>query len=782
MSRMSFAGAVPVPDQVSPRSGANARMLLDHAGWIVAAGLTGAAIGWMAWLSTPDMYRAKSLVQLQTRDAAGRMAQPQLDLGMLKSRAVVGPVVERLHLDIEIRPLRAPLLGSLVNHFAEPGKLRGPWPAELGYAWGGERVAVERLNVPARLLNVPLTLEVLPDNGFRLSGPEAQLEGRAGQVAEAGGISMLVGRIEARPGTRFLVTRRDLTLTVDGVARELRVDSESSDATTLRISWQNRDPATAAALVNGIADSYIKGQADQRQDDTAATLAFLSGELPRVKAELERAESALTRYRSRSGSLAPSQDVQSYLNGSMEYQRQIALLRLERTKLLQRFTTEANEVRTVDSQILQLTRERQEMDARMQNLSASERESVALTRDVKVAEDMYMTLRNKVEQLSLAQLDRTGQVRIVDNALTPTVPVGMGPWTPAAGGGVLGMLLAAGALTLRQRVRPTVATANDAEDKLGITMLGDIAFSREQAALERMVSAKALLGVAAGYAAPPSARLERPRPSSAVIDVAALEDDSAERMLRLGLHDQFLLARNAPHSLAVEGLRNVRAAVHFALRSAPDHVIAVTSPAPGAGKTFASVNLAVLFAEAGQRVLLIDADLRRGRVASWFDQPAESGLAELLTGRVPLSAAVRPTVVNGLSILPAGLPPPNPSELLMRPGMAEALRQCAARFDLVLIDTPPVLAVADASLVANLAGSTLVVLRADATLPGQVDETLKRLQRADARLLGGILNCVIAKRSNRAEFHSVNPYLGMPATAPISRRIGQALHREEKKE
>ncbi|AQV96196.1 tyrosine protein kinase [Cupriavidus necator] len=786
---MSFAGAIPVPDQVSPRSSANARVLLDHAGWIIAAGLAGAAIAGLASLSTPDLYRAKALVQVQNRDsgAGARQAAPQLDLGMLKSRAVVGPVVERLHLDIEVQPLRAPLLGSLANHFSEPGKLRGPWPAELGYAWGGERLAVERLHVPERLLNVPLTLEVLPDNAFRLlRGTDVLLEGREGQVAEAGeksgGISMLVARIEARPGTRFLVTRRDLTLTVDAVTRELRVDSESTDATTLRISWQNSDGATAAALVNGIADSYIKGQAGQRQDDAAATLAFLSGELPRVKAELERAEGALTRYRSRSGSLAPSQDVQSYLNGSMEYQRQIALLRLERTKLLQRFTTEANEVRTVDSQIQQLIRERQEMDARMQNLSATERESVALTRDVKVAEDMYMTLRNKVEQLSLAQLDRTGQIRIVDNALTPMVPVGMGPWPPAAGGGVLGMLLAMGVLTLGQRVRPTVATANDAEDKLGITMLGDIAFSREQAVLERMVSAKALLGVAAGYAAPPSARLERPLPSSAVIDVAALEDDSADRLLRLGLHDQFLLARNAPHSLAVEGLRSIRAAVHFALRDAPDRVIAVTSPAPGAGKTFASVNLAVLFAEAGQRVLLIDADLRRGRVANWFDLPAESGLAEVLTGLVPLPAAVRPTVVNGLSVLPAGRPPPNPSELLMRPGMAETLRLCATRFDLVLIDTPPVLAVADATLVANLAGSTLVVLRADATLPGQVDETLKRLQRADARMLGGILNCVIAKRSNRAEFNSVNPYLGMPVTVPPSRRIGQALRMEDNNE
>ena len=759
--------------------------MLDHAGWILGAGLAGAAVAWVCAVSQPAVYSATALVQVlqpregaaQARNAAANMQAPAvpLDTGMLRSRTVVAPVVERLHLDITAQPLRAPLIGGLVAHFARPGNIVSPWPEALGYAWGGERIAVDKLAVPERLLNQPLTLEVLPNNGYRLYDRDVQLlTGTVGARAEANGVALTVSEIEARPGTRFVLTRHDLVQTIDEVANALRIEMQPGDASTVSISWRTSDRTAAAALVNGITESFIDNQATQRRDDTAATLAFLGAEIPRVKAELERAESALTRYRSKAGSMTPTQDAQSYLSGSMDYQRQIALLKLERTKLLQRFTEEANEVKTVDNQIQQLVRERKDMDSRYQNLSATERESVGLTRDVKVAEDMYMTLRNKSEQLSLLQLDRTGQVRVLDSALVPVRPVGLGAWPATTVGALMGLCLAMACVTVRQRVKPTLDSANDAELRLGLPMLGDIVYSPEQMALEKLVDArtKSVHAQVTG--------LLTQQPGHALVSQDELAEnrdddlDGAERLLRLGLHDQFLLARNAPHSMAVEGLRSVRAALHFMLREAPQRVLAVTSPTAGAGKTFASVNLAVLFAEAGQRVLLIDADLRRGKVASWFDLPTDVGLADVLAGHVPLPEAVQRTVVNGLSVLPAGIPPANPSELLMHASFADCVRACGERFDLVLIDTPPVLAVADAALVANIVGGTLMVLRAGSTLPDQVDESLKRLARARANLSGGILNGVTPKRSNQAEFGTMNPYLGMPLTMPSVPRLERA--------
>jgi len=786
VSKMSFAGGVGTADAVMPAvgNGSARRAMLDHAGWILTAGLAGAVVAWLCAVSQPPVYSASALVQvLQPREPAGaaRNAVPgmsapavPLDAGMLRSRTVVAPVVERLHLDITAQPLRAPLIGGIVAFFATPGRVVAPWPASLGYAWSGEQITVDKLAVPDRLLNVPLTLEVLPDNGYRLYDRDTELlTGTVGQLADANGVTVRVTGLEARPGTRFVLTRRDLVQTVDDVSNSLRIDMQPGDASTVSISWRTSDRTAAAALVNGITESFIGSQASQRRDDTAMTLAFLTNEIPRVKAELERAEAALTRYRSKSGTMAPTQDAQSYLTGSIDYQRQIAQLKLERTKTLQRFTEEANEVKTIDNQIQQLTRERKDMESRYQNLSSTERESVGLTRDVKVAEDMYMTLRQKAEQLSLVQLDRSGLVRVLDSALVPMRPVGLGPWPATTAGALMGLCLAMACVTVRQRIRPTLDSANDAELRLGLPMLGDVVFSQEQMELERLVDARAH----AAYAHVQVAGLLAQQPGQALVPQDELAEhreddvDGAERLLRLGLHDQFLLARNAPHSMAVEGLRSVRAALHFMLRDSPQRVLAITSPTAGAGKTFASVNLAVLFAEAGQRVLLIDADLRRGKVASWFDLPTDVGLADLLAGHVALPEAVQRTVVNGLSVLPAGIPPANPSELLMHPAFAECVRACAERFDLVLIDTPPVLAVADATLVANIVGTTLMVLRAGSTLPDQVDESLKRLARAHANLSGGILNGVTPKRSNQAELGTMNPYLGMPIIAPSVKQI-----------
>jgi len=772
---MSSAGTMPAPEGGKTRRGSNhLRAWMDHAGWIVAAGAIGAMIAGTIAISRPNIYQANTLVQVYPKDngsSAAQRAEP-FDAGMLRSRSVVGPVVERLRLYITAEPLRAPLIGGVAAHLAEPGKLRGPWPERMGYAWGGEQIEIRTLDVPERLLNVPMTLEVLPGDAFRLTlDGELVTDGQIGTRINENGVSLLVTRIDARAGTRFTVTRHDTAETIDAVARELRIDSDSGTTSTVRIAWQSGDRTAVAALINGIADSYIAGQGESRRDEAAATLAFLSGELPRVKDELARAEAALTRYRARSGTIQPSQDAQSYLNSSMDYQKQIAQLKLDRTKLLQRFTEESNEVRTIDSQILQLTRERRELDAHMQNLSVSERESVALTRDVKVAEDMYMTLRNRLEQLSLAKLDSTRQTRIVDIALAPVAPIGVGTVQLTTCGGLLGIGLAMGLITVRQRMKPTVASANDAELALGLSMLGDIAYSREQAALERLMTLKTRKDT--GTPTTVAAQLEPPQRGHNLAEAPA-DDGGLERLLRIGLHDHYLLARNAPHSMAVEGLRSVRAAMHFARRAGSDKVAAVTSPTAGAGKTFVSVNLAVLFAEAGQRVLLVDADLRRGRIADWFDQPAGPGMSEVLAGRVALPDAVRLTVVDGLFILPAGTPPSNPSELLMRPVLAECLRACAERFDLVLIDTPPVLAVADAAIVANVVGSSLVVLRAQSTLPSEVDETLKRLARAGARISGGILNGVVAKRSNRTEFGTMNAYLGMPLPAMAPPQLERA--------
>jgi tyrosine-protein kinase Etk/Wzc len=201
-----------------------------------------------------------------------------------------------------------------------------------------------------------------------------------------------------------------------------------------------------------------------------------------------------------------------------------------------------------------------------------------------------------------------------------------------------------------------------------------------------------------------------------------------------------VLALRAPADLAVESLRSLRTALLYSLIEARSNVVAMAGPSPAIGTSFVAFNLAQLLADSGQRTLLVDGDLRDGHLHSVAGFERGPGLSELLAGG-DLAPAVR-RVSDGLDLLTAGRVPPNPSELLMGPRFRDLIDRASREYQLVVIDTPPILAVTDAAIIARQAGVTLVVLR-----PGQHpmrDATLavRRLSQSGVRPAGIVLNDV----------------------------------------
>ncbi|MDR5806819.1 CpsD/CapB family tyrosine-protein kinase [Caballeronia sp. LZ019] len=170
------------------------------------------------------------------------------------------------------------------------------------------------------------------------------------------------------------------------------------------------------------------------------------------------------------------------------------------------------------------------------------------------------------------------------------------------------------------------------------------------------------------------------------------------------------------------------------------NVLVVTGPTAGVGKTFIAANLAGVNARAGKRVLLIDADLRHGRVASLFGLPPGAGLAHWLAGRTDATAAVRPVDVPGLHVMTAGGTLADPSELLANGRLQELLRELSPAYDLIIIDTPAILAFDDASTVAALGGSTIVVARPGPRSEEEIDDAVSVLQRSGANVAGVVFN------------------------------------------
>ena len=201
------------------------------------------------------------------------------------------------------------------------------------------------------------------------------------------------------------------------------------------------------------------------------------------------------------------------------------------------------------------------------------------------------------------------------------------------------------------------------------------------------------------------------------------------------------LINNGVPARFAEAVRAVRTNVLLA-DDMPAHALVVTSTGPKEGKTVVATNLAVALAQAGLRVILVDADLRRPRVHEIFEFTQEPGLSDLLAGKTSAYESCRVTSVSGLWLLPAGFTEGNPADLLGSPRFRDCLRTLRQQFEWVIIDSPPVLAVTDASLIAHLASGVLFVVGADRTSRQAAHAALEQLEAARAPFLGGVLNAV----------------------------------------
>ena len=203
-----------------------------------------------------------------------------------------------------------------------------------------------------------------------------------------------------------------------------------------------------------------------------------------------------------------------------------------------------------------------------------------------------------------------------------------------------------------------------------------------------------------------------------------------------------LLAIEKPTDIAVESIRSVRTSLHFAMIEAKNNRIMVTGPSPGIGKSFVSVNLAVTLAEAGKKVVVIDADMRRGTVYKYFNLEKSNGLSDYLVGDVSYEAIQSPSGVENLTVIGSGTFPPNPSELLMSGRFSEFLDKLSDDYDLVLIDSPPVMAVTDAIIIGQLTGTNLMICRFGVNPIKEIEVTATRLDRAGIDINGVVFNAM----------------------------------------
>lgn len=201
-----------------------------------------------------------------------------------------------------------------------------------------------------------------------------------------------------------------------------------------------------------------------------------------------------------------------------------------------------------------------------------------------------------------------------------------------------------------------------------------------------------------------------------------------------------LVVLDDPRSFAAEAYRVLRTNLHYANPDAPIRRLLVTSAGAGEGKSTTAANLAVCFAQADRAVLLVDADLRRPVINTLFRQPATPGLSSYLVGDALLDAVIQKTAVPNLSIVASGPPPPNPAELVGSRRMREFLDAVSERFDMVLLDSPPILAVSDVGALVPMADGALLVVGSGLAARLALRRAKEAIQAVQGRIVGAVLN------------------------------------------
>ncbi|GEJ57613.1 polysaccharide biosynthesis tyrosine autokinase [Anaeromyxobacter diazotrophicus] len=690
--------------------------------YLIAASALAALLAGVAYvlLATPTWKseatvqideKNKTLAGLEDLTTALTDANPaDAEIELLRSRSLLGAVVDQLDLAVEAHPRTFPLVGAAARRLhTGPGLAAAPLGL-ASYAWGGEQLQVAELALGDELMGRWLDLVALGEGRFELRGLGGELlaAGEVGKPAEGAGQRILVERLVARPGTHFRVRARWREAVIDELKERIRVAEQGRKTGVIGLSLSGPDRALVPAILDTLVHSYVQQNVQRKSAEAAKTLQFIEEQLPALKARVDAAESALSRFRQSKGSLDLPAEAQAMLDRSVEVDKTLSDLELQQADLSGRFTGAHPLVAATRQKMERLQAERAALAEKMRALPQQELETARLTRDARSSGELYVLLLNKAQDLRVVKSGTLGNVRVVDGAMRPYEPASPKPLLSCALALALGLVGGVGMAFVRGSLKGGLEDPDAIAALTGLSVYATVPHSDRQAAVAR----------------------GRPEPGAPAAALA-VED---------------------PADGAVEALRRLRTNLQFALTNSRNNVIAIEGPVAAVGKSFVCCNFAHILADAGRRVLLVDADLRRGQLHRAFGGERAPGLSDVLAGEATLATAVRTTKDARLAFLSCGTHRARPSEMLASPRLKSLLEEAARAYDVVLVDTPSVLAVTDAALVARFAGVNLLVLKAGAHPPREIALALKHLKDGGAALRGLVINDAVIGSSRYGRY------------------------------
>jgi capsular exopolysaccharide family len=644
-----------------------------------------------------EQNQGSALVQDISSALSNKPPASEAEIKMITSRLVLGKTVDDLDLDIAVEKNTLPLIGA-------------GWDRLMGRK--NETVKVTTFERPQSMADSTWTVEVLSPTRYQLSNDDGfSAQGEVGKPLVKGGVSLLVTAIQAHEGASFTVTRYSTLGMINALQNNLSVTEDGKDSGVLTLSITGEDKEQIRKILDSIARNYLEQNIARKSEEAAKSLAFLDKQLPVVRRNLDVAENNLNAYRQQKDSVDLPLEAKSVLDSMVNIDAQLNELTFKEAEISKLYTRIHPAYRTLLEKRRALEEEKARLSKRVTAMPKTQQEILRLTRDVESGQQVYMQLLNKQQELKITEASTVGDVRIVDPAIAQPGVVKPKKALIILGSIILGLMLSIVGVLLRSLFNRGIESPQVLEEQ-GINVYASIPLSEWQKARD---SVKTVKGV------------KRYKQSQ-------------------------LLAVGNPTDLAIEAVRSLRTSLHFAMMQAGNKVLMMTGVSPSIGKTFVCANLAAVISQTGKRVLMIDCDMRKGYSHELLGTSNDNGLSEVLVGKADVASCAKRTSINNFDLVPRGQVPPNPSELLMSSRFGELMEWACANYDLVLIDTPPILAVTDAAIVGRHAGTTLMVARYAVNTLKEVETSLNRFEQNGIEVKGVILNSIFRRASGYQDY------------------------------
>ena len=686
---------------------------------IIASGSVGLLLAMVYLIVTSPVYEANALVQVEADKQnqilgdmqsllGGASTKSDAEINLARSRMVLGRTVENLKTDEVITYKTLPVIGL----FSQP-------EVKASSALG-----VNVFSVTPDYENEIFILTYHGGDKYTILVPEVKkkaaiaIDGEVGKLISYNGILLNVKNIKSASGQNFQLIKQSKLKAIEEIKNNLSIGDVGKDTGILAFNFVGTDKEKIQIVLNSVVRNYEHQDKEFGVLSAGRSLDFIEKQLPVIKASLRESEDKLNEFRHKNATLDLSLEAQSVMQNLTKIESELTSIDTKEAEVSELFTKDHPSYQALIEKKKVLQKAKDDLVKRVAAMPQLQQDVIRLTRDVEIEQQVYMQLLNKQQEFSIMKASNAGNVRIVDTAVTLEEPIK--PKKP-----LILLLLTMGfaaIATLYFIIKSLFnrgVNGTEAFDQIGVDILASIPLSLVQK-------------------------------NKAGLFVKTNKKKNART--------DFLLAQNLPTDPAVEAIRALRTSVYFTLMDAKNNVLMVSGATSSVGKSFVSTNLAVVMAQSAKKVLLVDSDMRKGYVHEMLHQPIGSGLSDVLSGVMSFNEAIRTTEIEGLDFVSRGEVPVNPAELLMKANLETLLAEVSGRYDYVILDAPPIMAVTDAAILGQQAGTTIIVARYGLTTEQDIENCVVRFANSNVVVKGAILNGVEKSANNYYAYEAYNSY------------------------